>query len=155
MNPEVSILALLLHSTATMLPVETYKNVLSHTPYEAFHGVKPSQKHLKPFGGECYLHIPKAKLPSGSKLLPRAELGVFVGHGAIEYHCKVYTPSNRQLTISADVSSPPPFLGQDKANSANSDTQQTVNSELPTTTDVLGNPQALDVQTTVGSEKSP
>ncbi|KAI0991251.1 hypothetical protein K3495_g16936, partial [Podosphaera aphanis] len=121
------------------------KNRLSHsavsgqTPYEAFHGVKPSLKHLKPFGGKCYLHIPKAKLPSGSKLLPRAELGVFVGYGGIEHHYKVYTPSNRQSTISADVSFPP-FLGQDKANPANSYTQQTVNGDLPTTTVVLGNP---------------
>lgn len=95
--------------------------------------------------------MPNAQLPLGSKLLPRAELGVFVGYGAIEHHYKVYTPSNRQLTTSADFSFPL-FLGQDKANPANSYTQQTVNSDLPTTTVVLGNPQALDVQTTVGSE---
>lgn len=109
------------------------------TPYEAFHGHKPTLRHLKPFGGKYYLHIPKAKLPSGSKLLPRAELGVFVGYGAAQHHYKIYTPSNGRLTISADVTFPP---SEDKA-VAPSSHQQSVSRESSTmSTDINGKPLA-------------
>ena len=50
------------------------------TPYEAFYGKKPTISHLQPFGKACYVHIPEDRRPSGSKLLPRAEKGVFFGY---------------------------------------------------------------------------
>jgi transposase InsO family protein len=33
--------------------------VKDQTPYEAFHSNKPSITHPKPFGSQCYIHIPK------------------------------------------------------------------------------------------------
>ena len=63
------------------------KNRLPHsalptqqTPYEALKGEKPSIKHLQPFGRKCYVHIPEEARPSGSKLLPRAIEGRFLGY---------------------------------------------------------------------------
>lgn len=87
-------------------------SVCGQTPYKAFHGYKPTLKHLRLFGGKCFLHIPKAKLPSGSKLLPRAEPGLFVGYGDAQHHYRIYTPSNGRVTTSADVKFPP---SEDKA----------------------------------------
>ena len=49
-------------------------------PQEAFWGIKPTISHLQPFGKECYTHIPENRRPAGSKLLPRAEKGLFVGY---------------------------------------------------------------------------
>ena len=63
------------------------KNRLPHsalpkqqTPYEVLKGEKPSKKHLQPFGQKCYVHIPEEARPSGSKLLPRAIEGRFLGY---------------------------------------------------------------------------
>ncbi|KAI0992827.1 hypothetical protein K3495_g15357 [Podosphaera aphanis] len=88
------------------------KNRIAHgsvngqTPYEAFHGTKPSISHLQPFGRECYVHIPMAKQPSGSKLLPKAEKGIFVGYTKVDHHYRIFAPEKRKLIISADVTFP-------------------------------------------------
>lgn len=85
------------------------KNRLAHgsvngkTPYEAFHGVKPSILHLQPFGRECYVHIPSAKRPSGSKFLQRAEKGIFVGYTKTTQHYRIYVHEKRRIIVSADV----------------------------------------------------
>src|SRR5258705_5311239 len=50
------------------------------TPFEAFHHKKPSISHLQPFGRKCFIHIPKERRLPGSKLMPRAEEGIFLGY---------------------------------------------------------------------------
>src|SRR5258705_7988406 len=50
------------------------------TPFEAFHRMKPSISHLQLFGRKCFIHIPEEKRLSGSKLMPRAEEGIFLGY---------------------------------------------------------------------------
>ena len=50
------------------------------TPFEAFHRKKPSISHLQPFGRNCFIHIPEERRLPGSKLLPRAEEGIFLGY---------------------------------------------------------------------------
>src|SRR5258706_12270259 len=50
------------------------------TPFEAFHCKKPSISHLQPFGRKCFIHIPEEKRLPGSKLMPRAEEGIFLGY---------------------------------------------------------------------------
>src|SRR5258705_10826881 len=50
------------------------------TPFEAFHRKKPSISHLQPFGRKCFIHIPEEKHLPGSKLIPRAEEGIFLGY---------------------------------------------------------------------------
>src|SRR5258705_3164773 len=62
------------------------KNRLPHsslqdmTPFEAFHRKKPSISHLQPFGRKCFIHIPEERRLPGSKLMPRAEEGIFLGY---------------------------------------------------------------------------
>src|SRR5258707_13848123 len=50
------------------------------TPFEAFHRKKPSISHLQLFGRKCFIHIPEERRLPGSKLLPQAEEGIFLGY---------------------------------------------------------------------------
>src|SRR5258705_4396983 len=50
------------------------------TPFEAFHRKNPSISHLPPFGRTCFIHIPEERHLPGSKLMPRAEEGIFLGY---------------------------------------------------------------------------
>src|SRR5690606_11598213 len=77
------------------------------TPYEAFHGTKPSIHHLQPFGRECYPHIPEATRRTGKKLAPRARLGLFVGYTKVDHHYRVFLPDEKRTVVSADVFFPP------------------------------------------------
>ena len=85
------------------------KNRLSHgsvngkTPYEAFHGHKPSITHLQPFGRECFVHIPVAKRLPGNKLHPKAQKGIFVGYTEVSHHYRIFVHEKRQIVISPDV----------------------------------------------------
>ena len=77
------------------------------TPYEAFHKTRPAISHLQPFGRECYLHIPKAKRGAGSKRLPRAQKGLFVGYTDVCHQYRIFLPEEKRTTVSADVHFPP------------------------------------------------
>ena len=85
------------------------KNRLPHsavkdqTPYEALHQTKPSISHLQPFGRKCYVHIPTERRPAGSKLLPRADQGLFVGYTESTHIYQVYIPSRNHVFTSRDV----------------------------------------------------
>ena len=48
--------------------------------FEAFHYKKPSISHLQPFGRKCFIYIPKEQDLPGSKLMPQAEEGIFLGY---------------------------------------------------------------------------
>jgi transposase InsO family protein len=52
-------------------------SVVGKTPYEAWHGRKPSLKHLRGFGCLAFVHVPKEKR---KKLHYRATPGIFVGY---------------------------------------------------------------------------
>src|SRR5258706_3716159 len=60
------------------------KNHLPHsslqdmTLFEVFHRKKPSISHLQLFGRKCFIHIPEERCLPGSKLMPRAEEGIFL-----------------------------------------------------------------------------
>ena len=76
------------------------KNRLPHsalpkqqTPYEALKSEKPSIKHLQPFGRKCYMHIPEEARPSGSKLLPRAIEGLFLGYEKSDKIYRIWNPA--------------------------------------------------------------
>ncbi|KAI0994741.1 hypothetical protein K3495_g13440, partial [Podosphaera aphanis] len=49
------------------------------------------------------VHIPKAKRPSGSKLLPRAVKGLFVGYTKVPHHYRIFIPAANHVVVSADV----------------------------------------------------
>jgi hypothetical protein len=57
------------------------------TPWELFTGDKPNVSYLRPFGAACYVHVPKETRGAGSKALPRARAGTFIGypHGGKGY----------------------------------------------------------------------
>ena len=50
------------------------------TLFEAFHQEKPSISHLQPFGRKYFIHIPEEQYLPRSKLMPRAEEGIFLGY---------------------------------------------------------------------------
>jgi hypothetical protein len=52
--------------------------VVSTTPYEAWHGVKPDLSHLRILGSTAYIHIPKEKR---IKLDTHSYKGILVGYG--------------------------------------------------------------------------
>ena len=57
-----------------LLPTRALKG---NTPYEMWHGVKPSVEHLKVFGCVCYALVPEVKR---DKLDHKAEMGIFLGY---------------------------------------------------------------------------
>jgi len=67
------------------------------TLYEAFHKTRPAISHLQPFGRECYLHILKAKRGAGSKLLPRAQKGLFVGYTDVCHQYRIFPLKRNEL----------------------------------------------------------
>jgi transposase InsO family protein len=84
------------------------KNRLPHaalqgeTPYFVYFGEKPELKNLRPFGSECYTHIPVESRSPG-KLLPRALEGRFVGYSRSEVIHRIYVPENDNVYESRDV----------------------------------------------------
>ena len=112
--------------------------VKNRTPYEAFRDEKPSIQHLHPFGSECYVHIPTERRPPGSKLLPRAEKGIFVGYPNDSIHLlKIYFPTRNKIQISPsrDVSFAP-SISEGAAT-----TSHPQNAPLPPTIPPNANPQ--------------
>src|SRR5258706_9219532 len=63
--------------TKNRLPHSSLQNM---TLFEAFHRKKPSISHLQLFGRKCFIHIPEERRLPGSKLMPRAEEGIFLGY---------------------------------------------------------------------------
>src|SRR5258705_702976 len=80
-----------------------HKAVKESTPYEALHGNKPTIQHLQPFGRKCYVHIPEEKRPDGSKLLPRALEGKFIGYTESNKIFRIYIPSQHKVVQTRQV----------------------------------------------------
>jgi hypothetical protein len=77
---------------------------LHQAPYELLHGFKLYVGHLHPFGANCYVHIPVEARKPGTKLLDRAEKGIFVGYGRNDKTLRVYVPARNMVLESRDVS---------------------------------------------------
>jgi len=75
-------------------------SVVGTTRYEAWHGRKPSLKHLREFGWLAFVHVPKEKQRT---LDYRATPGIFVGYSILTKQYFVYNPLARTLHISRDV----------------------------------------------------
>jgi hypothetical protein len=88
-------------STAVYLPNRApTKSVKGMTPYEAWHGRKPSVHHLRTFG--CTAHVKKTG-PGQTKLADRSKQMVMIGYetGSKAYH--LYDPETRKLVVARDV----------------------------------------------------
>jgi len=76
------------------------RSVVGKTPYEAWHGRKPSLKHLRVFGCLAFVHVPKEK----QKMLDdRATPGIFIRYSISTKQYFVYDPLARTLHRSRDV----------------------------------------------------
>ena len=81
------------------------KNCLPHsllqdmTPFEAFHCKKPSISHLQPFGRKCFIHMLEERRLPGSKLMPRAKEGIFVGYTDTPSIYKIHIPARSHTFI--------------------------------------------------------
>ena len=70
----------------------------SSTPFKAWKGIRPDLSHLRIFGSECWVHVPKALR---KKLDDHARIGVFVGYGATRTTYRVAV--NGRVAVYRDV----------------------------------------------------
>ena len=86
---------------------QPHKTIKDRTPYEAFFSNKPSITHLKPFGSECYVYIPKQQRLAESKLQPRAQRGILTGYANDDHHYRVHLPDTKKVIVTNDIFFPP------------------------------------------------
>jgi hypothetical protein len=77
-----------------------HKILGNKTHKEVFTGKKPEVSHLRIFGCLVFVHVPKEKR---TKLEPLGKKGTFVGYSETLKAYKIYTPGQRQIEISQDV----------------------------------------------------
>ena len=76
------------------------KALQSITPYEAWHGRKPSVAHLRVFGCLAYALVPAQQR---SKLDDKAVKCIFVGYSAESKGYRLYYPQTKRILVSQDV----------------------------------------------------
>lgn len=74
--------------------------VKGKTPYELWFKRKPKINHLRCFGSEVYIHVPKEKR---RKWDSKAERGIFVGYCDDTKGYRVWFPDEQKIGISRDV----------------------------------------------------
>jgi len=70
------------------------------TPFEKFTGKKVTLKHMRKFGAEAYVHIPKS---ARTKFDSKAEKVVFIGYNGYSTNYRLYNPNTRKVTVARDV----------------------------------------------------
>lgn len=70
------------------------------TPYEEWIGVKPNLTHLRIFGSEAYVNVPKQQL---KKLDARAKKMILVGYESNSSNYRLFDPKNKKVIVSRDV----------------------------------------------------
>ena len=76
------------------------KALQSITPYEAWHGRKPSIGHLLVFGCLAYALVP---VQQRQKLDDKAVKCIFVGYSSESKGYKLYHPQSKRILVSRDV----------------------------------------------------
>lgn len=71
------------------------------TPYEAWFGRKPEIDHLRVFGSEAFLHLPKEK--HTSKFSARSKKLIMVGYDGESKNYRLYDSSTKRIHVSSDV----------------------------------------------------
>ena len=74
--------------------------VQEKTPYEAWHGTKPSVDHLRVFGCDSYAHVPKDER---GKFDTKARKCILLGYGEETKDYRLYDVSKGQILYSRDV----------------------------------------------------
>ena len=70
------------------------------TPQEVWTGKKPSLSHLRVFGCDAYVHVPKEKR---TKLESKSEKCIFIGYKDGLKGYKLWNPVTRKVVYSQDV----------------------------------------------------
>lgn len=70
------------------------------TPYEQWNGRKPNLQHVRIFGSEAYVHIPKQFT---KKFDDRSKKVILVGYDGESSNYRVYNPMTKKVTVSHDV----------------------------------------------------
>lgn len=70
------------------------------TPYELWNGKKPNLQHLRIFGSEAYVHVPKQLT---TKFDARAKKMILVGYDGESSNYRLYDPVSRKIAGSRDV----------------------------------------------------
>ena len=94
-------------------PISTLVNM---TPFEALFKKKPSVKHLKVFGSECYAHIPKE---IRQKLDAKASKCIFLGYGEDTKAYRLSEVGTKKVIFSRDVRFNEDERSQDEETSEN------------------------------------
>lgn len=88
-------------NTAVYLKNRTSSEVIGgHTPYEKWFNRKPTLAHLKIFGSEAYVHVPKDQRSKWEKNSIKC---IMVGYNDDSKAYRVYEPSCKRLLIRRDV----------------------------------------------------
>lgn len=67
----------------------------------------PTIDFLKPFRCICCVLLTKAKRPLGSKLVPEADKGLFVGYTKVAQSYRIFIPELNRIVALADVNFAP------------------------------------------------
>jgi hypothetical protein len=70
------------------------------TPHEVWYGKKPSLQHLRVFGCDAYVHVPKE---NRSKLDKKDEKCIFIGYKDGVKGYKLWNPETKKIVYSRDV----------------------------------------------------
>jgi len=70
------------------------------TPYEAWTGEKPKVNHLRIFGCQAFVHVPKDER---KKLDPKSKKCVLMGYGTTTKGYMLYDPHKENVVFSQDI----------------------------------------------------
>lgn len=70
------------------------------TPYEGWHGKKPDLSHIRIFGSEAYLHVPKDER---TKFDSKSVKCNFVGYSDTQKGYRLWNPETKKVKIGRDV----------------------------------------------------
>ena len=70
------------------------------TPYEAWTGEKPKVDHIRIFGCQAFVHVPKDER---KKLDSKSKKCIFMGYGTTTKGYRLYDPLKKKIVFSRDV----------------------------------------------------
>lgn len=76
------------------------RTLVGKTPFEAWHQVKPSVAHLRVFGCDAYVHVPKVLR---KKLEPKSRKGFMMGYSETSKAYRIWDIDSRKIVEARDV----------------------------------------------------
>jgi hypothetical protein len=87
-------------TTCYLVNISPSSTLDDKTPQEVWTGKKPSLTHLRVFGCEAYVHVPKENM---SKLDKKAKQCIFIGYKDSLKGYKLWNPEAKKVVYSRDV----------------------------------------------------